>query len=78
MEKEPKAWEYNWATLSLEDTNTEIWSSRFGVGCKSNKMIVAKSKEVKGGWSTSQHTQEWTNLAESSKNAMAQKVLFCQ
>jgi hypothetical protein len=44
--------------------------------CK--KMIVAKPKEVKGGWSSSQHSQEWTNLAESSKKAMAQKGLFCQ
>jgi hypothetical protein len=43
----------------------------------SKKNDFAKSKEGKGGWSSSQHSQEWTNLAES-KMAMAQIGLFCQ
>jgi hypothetical protein len=43
---------YNWATLSLGDINTEIWSSRLGVGSKADnlamlKKIVTKSKGVK-------------------------------
>jgi hypothetical protein len=33
--------------------------------CK--KITVAKSKEMKTGWSTSRHSQEQTNLAESSE-----------
>jgi hypothetical protein len=28
----PGAWGYNWATLPLGDINTEVWSSRVGVG----------------------------------------------
>jgi hypothetical protein len=39
--------------------------------CK--KIIVAKSKEVKTGWSNSR--QVWQNLL---RKAMAQKGLFCQ
>jgi hypothetical protein len=27
----PSAWGYNWATLSPEDINTEVWSSKLGV-----------------------------------------------
>jgi hypothetical protein len=55
---EPSAWGYNWATLSLADLNTEAWSSRLGVGRKADdlalqKIIVAKSKEVKTGWKKS-------------------------
>jgi hypothetical protein len=30
----PGAWGYNWDTLSLEDINTETWSSRLGFGRK--------------------------------------------
>jgi hypothetical protein len=37
---------------------------------QSKKNIVAKSKEVKTGWS---NTQEWTNLAESSKEGYDSK-----
>jgi hypothetical protein len=37
--------------------------------CK-KKTIVAKSKEVKTGWSNS---QEWTNLAESSNEGYGSK-----
>jgi hypothetical protein len=58
--------------LSLGDINPEAWSTRLGVGLKAEypflqKIIAAKSKELKTGWSA--------NLAESST---AQKWLFCQ
>jgi hypothetical protein len=57
--KEPGGWGYNWATLSLEDINTEAWSSRLGVGQKADdlvvkKITVAKSKGVKPGRSNFQ------------------------
>jgi hypothetical protein len=29
-EREPNAWEYNWATLFLGDINTATWPSRLG------------------------------------------------
>jgi hypothetical protein len=32
MEREPGAQGYNWATLSLEDIQKEIWFSRLGIG----------------------------------------------
>jgi hypothetical protein len=43
--------------MSEGDINTETWFSRLGVGRKPDdhalqKIIVAKFKEVKGGWST--------------------------
>jgi hypothetical protein len=53
MKREPGAWGYNWATLSLGDINTETRSSRLGVGHKDDglalqiKNIIAKSKEMK-------------------------------
>jgi hypothetical protein len=34
--REPGAWGYNWATLSLGDINTANWSSRFGVERKAD------------------------------------------
>jgi SRSO17 transposase len=77
MKREAGAWGYNWATLSLEDLNTETWSSRLGVGRKADdpnlvKIIIVKSKEVKTRWSR-QHSREWTNLAESSKESYGSK-----
>jgi hypothetical protein len=71
MKRESGAWGYNWATLSLGDINTETCSSRLGVGHKKlmtlpcKKIIVAKTKDVETRRSNS---QEWTNLAASSKN----------
>jgi hypothetical protein len=49
MKREPDAWGYNWATLSLGDINTETCPSRLGVGCKacSKKNAVEKIKGVK-------------------------------
>jgi hypothetical protein len=50
----PGAWGYNWATLPMEDINTEAWSSRVGVGrgattlpCK--KKIVEKPPRNSAG-----------------------------
>jgi hypothetical protein len=40
MEREPDAWGYNWATLLLEDLNTEIWSSRLEVGFKTDVLAL--------------------------------------
>jgi hypothetical protein len=48
--REPGAWRYKWATLSLGDINTKTWSSRLGVGCMTDDLalqIVAKFEEVK-------------------------------
>jgi hypothetical protein len=45
--REPGAWGCNWATLSLEDINTEIWSSRLGLGARLFKIItVGKSNAL--------------------------------
>jgi hypothetical protein len=62
---------YNWATRSLRDINTGAWSSRLGAEHKANddfavKNTVAKSKEVKIGWT------------DTLRKAMAQKGLFCR
>jgi hypothetical protein len=54
MKSDLSSWRYNWATLSLEDLNTETWFSP----C-SAKITVAKSKVVTNGW--------FKKLAESSK-----------
>jgi hypothetical protein len=65
MKREPGAWGYNWATLSLADINTETWSSWLGGWtqgrrpCFVNKFFVVKSKEVNTGY----------NLAESSEES---------
>jgi hypothetical protein len=67
MKREPDAWGYNWAILSLGD----IWSSRLGVGRKA--IIIVKSKEMKNGWSNLR--QIWQNLPIE---AMAQKALLRQ
>jgi hypothetical protein len=39
-EKELGAWGYNWTTLSLENKNTGIWSSRLGVGHEADDLAV--------------------------------------
>jgi hypothetical protein len=39
-EKEPGAWGYNWATLPLRDTNTEISFSKLGVECKADDLVL--------------------------------------
>jgi hypothetical protein len=54
MKRELSAWGYNWATLLLGDINTQTWYSRLDarlmtLHCK--KITVAKSKEVRTGWS---------------------------
>jgi hypothetical protein len=69
MKREPGAWAYNWATLSLGDKYTETWSSRLGgwVGlwpCSEKKKTVVTSKEVKTG----------SNLAELSKEGYGSKT----
>jgi hypothetical protein len=69
--REPGAWGYNWATLSLGNINTETWSSRLGGWTQGwrhwsvKKIIVAKSKEMKTGWSNSR--QIWQNLLRKTK-----------
>jgi hypothetical protein len=46
-EREHGGWGYDWATLSLGDLVLQV-------GCwAQGKLVVAKSKEVKTGWSNS-------------------------
>jgi hypothetical protein len=76
MKREPCALRYNWATLSLVDINTPTgtWYSRLGGGMGRlttllfKKITVTKPKEVKTR----------SNLAESLRKSMAQKVMFCE
>jgi hypothetical protein len=75
MKWEPRAWGYNWATLSLGGHKCKRPGPRdWGLGarlttflCK-NKIIVAESEEVKTGQILQNHL----------KKALAQKVMFCQ
>jgi hypothetical protein len=46
MEKEPSAWEYNWATLILGGTNMGTWYLRLGV----SKEILDYGHEFCGTW----------------------------
>jgi hypothetical protein len=74
-EKEPGAWKYNWATLSLGNINTGTWPSRFGLDARlmtllCKEIIVVKSKEVKTGLFK---TQEWANQTDSSKEGYGSK-----
>jgi hypothetical protein len=49
MRREPCAWGYNWATLSLGDinTHTRTWSSRLAVGLKAHNLALFKKKKKK-------------------------------
>jgi hypothetical protein len=40
--REPAAWGHNWTTLSMENTNTETWSSRLGIGRKADALVLQK------------------------------------
>jgi hypothetical protein len=67
MKREPGAWVYNWATLSLDDINIGPCPPRWGLDAKLRTVLctitVAKSKEVKIG----------CNLTESSKEGYGSK-----
>jgi hypothetical protein len=39
-EREPGAWGYNWATMSLGDINTGTWSFRMGVGRRADGLAL--------------------------------------
>jgi hypothetical protein len=50
--REAGAWGYNWATLSLEEINTETWSPGWGLDARlltllRRRTILAKSKKIK-------------------------------
>jgi hypothetical protein len=39
-EREPSAWGYNWATLSLGEMNTGTWPSKLGVGLETDELAL--------------------------------------
>jgi hypothetical protein len=67
--REPSAWAYNGAILSLSDMYAGTWFCRLRIVCKVDdvallkKNIVAKSKDVKTG----------SNMAESCKEGCGSK-----